>query len=92
MRCLCERSEILNGDFHLARQLTEWLKDKLKGWKLCYRATDDGWNARDFHRKCDNAESTLTLVECGINIFGGFADQSRKGKCTCVRTLTEHQQ
>ena len=67
---------------NLARQLAEWLKDNIFGWKLCYRATDDGWNARDFHRKCDDVGPSVTLVKCGISVFGGFTDESWKGKRT----------
>ena len=51
-------------------------------WKLCYRATDDGWKASDFHKTCNNIGPTVTLVKCGISIFGGFTHQSWEGKHT----------
>ena len=54
----------------------KWLEKERCGWQLCYRATDDGWNARDFHRKCNDVGPTVTLVKCGISVFGGYTDQS----------------
>ena len=43
-------------------------------WSLLYRASRDGFGARDFHSKCDGHSNTLTLVKCSItlNLFGGF--------------------
>ena len=37
----------------------------------------DGWDAEDFHKKCDNKGATLVLVKSTTNhIFGGFAQKS----------------
>ena len=70
---------ILNGDIDLAQQLAQWIEDEKFGWHLCYRASDDGWKAQDFHKKCDHVGSTVTLVRCENNIFGGYTDQSWNG-------------
>ena len=78
MQILREASTILNGDIDLAQQLAQWVEDGRFGWKLCYRASDDGWGAQDFHRKCDDVGPTVTLVKCKNNIFGGYTDQSWK--------------
>ncbi|XP_028392236.1 E3 ubiquitin-protein ligase TRIM33-like [Dendronephthya gigantea] len=78
VQSLSERSTILEGNIDHARQLVEWMRDKTFGWHLCYRASCDDWEGRDFHRKCDDVGSTLILVKCGTNIFGGFTDQSWK--------------
>ena len=44
--------------------------------KLIYRATDDGFAAADFHRKCDTKENTLVLVISHLNfIFGGYTSK-----------------
>ena len=41
---------------------------------LLYRASRDGWNASDFHSKCDNKGPTLTVIKCtGGYVFGGYA-------------------
>jgi len=42
-------------------------------WKLIYRATRDGWEDKDFHRKCDNFGSTVTIISTNSNnVFGGY--------------------
>lgn len=75
---LLESSIILDCNIGYAKQLVDWLEDRTFGWKLCYRASVDGWIADDFHRKCDDVGPTVTLVKCGTNVFGGYADQSWK--------------
>lgn len=77
VQSLCERSTILEGNIEHVKQLVEWVEDKKFRWKLCYRATRDGWKAGDFHRKCGDVEPTLILVKCGTNVFGGFAAWSK---------------
>lgn len=50
-------------------------------WKLMYRATTDGFLAKDFHRKCDFVANTLTVVKTTTgNIFGGFTTRHWKTK------------
>jgi len=51
------------------------LNDK---WTLLYRATRDGFGAKDFHAKCDGHSNTLTVVKVSDTpfIFGGFASVS----------------
>ena len=42
-------------------------------WKLIYRASKDGWLAKDFHNKCDNKDKTLSIIHTKTNnIFGGY--------------------
>jgi hypothetical protein len=37
----------------------------------------DGWNAIDFHRRCDEKGATLTIVKTSDGyVFGGYSDQS----------------
>lgn len=51
--------------------LCEFPKDQK--WKLAYRASEDGFSAVDFHRKCDNLPNTLTIIKSDKGyIFGGF--------------------
>ena len=76
---LLENSIILDCNIGYAKQLVEWLEHRTFGWKLCYRASLDGWKGEDFHRKCDDVGATVTLVECGTNVFGGYIDRSWKG-------------
>ena len=78
INALFTSSTILNGDIDLVQQLVQWVEDEKFGWQLCYRASDDGWKAEDFHEKCDDVGPTVTLVKCKNNIFGGYTDQSWK--------------
>jgi hypothetical protein len=50
-----------------------------EAWQLCYKASRDGWNAKDFHSNCDNKGPTITLVKVDENIFGGYIDIDWKG-------------
>ncbi|XP_028416258.1 E3 ubiquitin-protein ligase TRIM33-like [Dendronephthya gigantea] len=75
---VCEKSIILEGKIEQAKQLVKWMEDKKFGWHLCYRASRDGWEGKDFHEKCDDVGPTVILVKCETNVFGGFTDQSWK--------------
>ena len=49
---------------------------------LIYKATADSDTAQAFHAKCDDAKSTLVLVETDKGRrFGGFTTQDWKGEC-----------
>ena len=78
VQSLLQRSTILDGNSGHAKQLVDWVEDKMFRWKLCYRASVDGWNGENFHRKCDDVGPTVTLIKCGTNVFGGYNDQSWK--------------
>jgi hypothetical protein len=42
-------------------------------FSLLWRGSRDGFDARDFHRRCDGHANTLTLIlDTEGNIFGGF--------------------
>jgi hypothetical protein len=44
-----------------------------KCFTLLWRASSDGFGAREFHRYCDGHANTLALIEdYGGNVFGGF--------------------
>ena len=49
-------------------------------FKLLYRASRDGDEAKNFHLKCDNYRNTLVIIETkkGL-IFGGFTSQTWDG-------------
>ena len=79
MHSLIECSAILDGNVEYAKQLEDWLDDKAFVWKLCYRASVDGWQAENFHKKCNDVGSTIMLVKCGTNVFGGYTDRSWEG-------------
>lgn len=46
-----------------------------ENWKLLYRGSRDGFEASDFHKKCDNKPKTLTIVKSTTGcIFGGYTE------------------
>jgi len=47
-----------------------------KEWELIYRASRDGFEANDFHLKCDKKPNTLVIIKStNGNIFGGYTEQ-----------------
>ncbi len=48
----------------------------VKKWELIYRASRDGFDANDFHSKCDGINNTLTIIKSEHGyIFGGFTEK-----------------
>ncbi|TNV80113.1 hypothetical protein FGO68_gene4428 [Halteria grandinella] len=44
--------------------------------KLLYRASKDGFGAKDFHRQCDNKRPTLTIIKADKgHIIGGYTEE-----------------
>jgi hypothetical protein len=45
-------------------------------WSLLYRASRDGFGARDFHSRCDDHANTLTIFKAknSGHIFGGYTN------------------
>jgi len=65
----------------IARGLVKDELDNLKnlrvGYKLIYRASENGEDAKDFHERCDDFEGTLTLIKTKEDkIFGGYTSLS----------------
>ena len=46
----------------------------------CWRAKTDGWAASTFHSNCDGKGPTVTIVQVGSYIFGGYTDKSWGGE------------
>jgi hypothetical protein len=59
---------------------------------LLWRGSRDGFDARDFHSRCDGHANTIThILDTNGNIFGGFTPvewESCSGKYKCDNTLT----
>ena len=43
-------------------------------------AKTDGWAASTFHSNCDGKGPTVTIIQVGSYIFGGYTDLSWSGK------------
>ena len=41
----------------------------------CWHAKTDGWAASTFHSNCDGKGPTVTIVQVGSYIFGGYTDK-----------------
>jgi len=49
----------------------------IKKWNLQYKASRDGFDAEEFHKRCDGIENTLTIIKSEHgNIFGGFTGKA----------------
>ncbi|EDV26879.1 expressed hypothetical protein [Trichoplax adhaerens] len=83
MKTLFSGSVLLSGDnLYLQSILNGWYGNELQQWKLIFRASRDGFSARQFHVYCDNIDPTFVIVRGpDDNLCGGFSDQpwSRKG-------------
>jgi hypothetical protein len=66
-------SVILNQQQNYIVQLEKWL-DGVTSWKLCYRATENGWASSTFHSQCDSKKPTVTIIRSGSYIFGAYSD------------------
>ena len=78
----------VNGDIiHKIEELEMLIRKINKSSKkmtlnLIYKASADSDRASDFHKKCDNAQNTLVLIETEKGKrFGGYTSVSWKGKC-----------
>jgi len=48
-------------------------KERKKKWKLLFRASKDGFASTQFHAKCDNKGTTVTVIQSTMNhVFGGY--------------------
>ena len=46
----------------------------------CWHAQTDGWAASTFHNNCDGKGPTVTIIQVGSYIFGGYVDKSWSGE------------
>ena len=67
-------SKIVGKNIQYVGTLNSWLKPMAGSgyWKICYQASNNGWTADTFHRLCDNKGPTVTIVQVGQYVFGGY--------------------
>ena len=53
----------------------------------CWHAKTDGWAASTFHSNCDGKGPTVTIVQVGSYIFGGYTDKSWGGTYQFITAL-----
>ncbi|XP_015748354.1 PREDICTED: ADAMTS-like protein 3 [Acropora digitifera] len=49
----------------------------------CWHAKTDGWAASTFHSNCDGKGPTVTIIQVGSYIFGGYTDVSWSSPSSC---------
>ena len=72
-------STILYGNQYYLRHLHRFLANATEvgedsSWLLCYRATLHGWKDKTFHDRCDGKTNTVTIIQKGQYVFGGYTD------------------
>ena len=74
-------SILVSLDSKYLRQLNSYLDPVLQSpgrsrFVRCWHAKTDGWAALTFHSNCDGKGPTVTIVQVGSYIFGGYTDKS----------------
>ncbi|XP_044163464.1 uncharacterized protein LOC122947919 [Acropora millepora] len=59
-------------------------QDSSSKFMRCWHAKTDDWLASTFHRNCDGKGPTVTIIQVGGYIFGGYTDKSWYGSCAHV--------
>ena len=74
----CESTILSSGQMAELMSICKFPSDQK--WKLIYRATRDGFDAKDFHSKCDSYQNSLVIIKSSnCNVFGGFTEVSWSG-------------
>ena len=74
---IIDNTKILANNIKKQKRITNWIKEKTKTnevkYELIFRKGENGEEAEDFHKYCDNKGPTLTLIKTNKNyIIGGF--------------------
>ena len=79
-------SNIIPNDYNKVKELREWINsNKEIKFKLLFRKSKDGSNAKDFHKYCDKKGPTLTLIHTNKGkIFGGYTPINWESPNDCV--------
>ncbi|EDO31095.1 predicted protein [Nematostella vectensis] len=72
----------LNYTRDLHTFLAPVLSSPTSSWRRCWHASSDGWAASKFRFLCEDKGPTVTIVEVGQYVFGGYADKPWTG-CNC---------
>lgn len=74
---ICSDSKIMTEEYRQnLERFFEPYKDQIYSWRLLYRGTEHGFNAKAFHKACDKKGPTITIVHNSLNKFyGGFTKQ-----------------
>ncbi|CAH3190812.1 unnamed protein product, partial [Porites lobata] len=75
--CGFNASTILGNDSRYLENLTLFLEPVINSsvrsrFVRCWHAKEDGWAASTFHGNCDDKGPTVTIIQVGSFIFGGY--------------------
>jgi hypothetical protein len=59
--------------------ICSWITGPAKKLELLYRGTEHGWRTADFLRMCNNQGPTVTVVQVGAHLFGGYTSRPWTG-------------
>jgi hypothetical protein len=77
-------SNILDGNYQIKELFLLCEFPIRQKWNLIYRASKDGFEATNFHSKCDNKPNTLIIIKStNDNVFGGYTEQTWNQIGTC---------
>ena len=90
-----EDSVIVGNNAAQLEKLYGWLEGATQlgttQWKLCWRASQDGWASSTFHSKCDHKGPTVTIIKVDKYIFGGYTSVSWGELLKFLYNLSTHQ-
>ena len=70
-------SNILDSNFQIKELFLLCEFPISQKWNLIYRASKDGFEAINFHSKCDDKLNTLIIIKStNDNVFGGYTEQT----------------
>ena len=70
-------SNILDGNYQIKELFLLCEFPIRQKWNLIYRASKDGFEAINFHTKCDYKPYTLIIIKStNDNVFGGYTEQT----------------
>ena len=76
-----DASTILGNDSRYLENLRSFLEPVINSsvrsrFVRCWHAKEDGWAASTFHGNCDDKGPTVTIIQVGSFIFGGYSGVS----------------
>ena len=85
-------NSIIKDDKNSIDLIYKWIEESINkneiNFELIFKMSENGTSSKDFHKKCDNQGSTLTLIKTTNNkIFGGFTPLNWKSQGGLINDL-----
>ena len=72
-----EQSSIIGSNTQYLQLMLQWISStpaKDAEWDMCFSTKNSGFSSTAFHNACDSKQYTITIVQVGDYIFGGYSD------------------